>query len=30
VIGTKTSTQRIQDGDRIRVDGDTGEVTVLS
>jgi pyruvate,water dikinase len=30
VIGTKTATQRINDGDRIRVDGDKGEVTVLS
>jgi len=30
VVGTKTSTQRIKDGDRIRVDGDTGEVSVLS
>ncbi len=30
VIGTKTATLRIRDGDRIRVDGDKGEVTVLS
>ncbi len=30
VIGTKTATQRIKDGDRIRVDGNTGEVSVLS
>ena len=30
VIGTKTATQIIKDGDRIRVDGDKGEVTVLS
>jgi len=30
VIGTKTATQRIKEGDRIRVDGDKGEVTILS
>ncbi|MBL4821167.1 MAG: hypothetical protein JKY98_09305 [Gammaproteobacteria bacterium] len=30
VVGTKTATQKINEGDRIRVDGDSGEVTVLS
>ncbi len=30
VIGTKTATQKIKEGDRIRVDGDKGEVTILS
>jgi pyruvate,water dikinase len=30
VIGTKTATQKITEGDRIRVDGDKGEVMVLS
>ena len=30
VVGTKNATQKIKDGDRIRVDGDKGEVTVLS
>ena len=29
VIGTKTATQRIKEGDRIRVDGNKGEVSVL-
>jgi pyruvate,water dikinase len=29
VVGTRDATGRIRDGDRIRVDGDTGEVTVL-
>ncbi len=29
VVGTREATQRIRDGDRIRVDGDNGEVTVL-
>lgn len=30
VVGTKNATQKIKEGDRIRVDGDKGEVTVLS
>lgn len=30
VVGTKNGTLRIKDGDRIRVDGDSGEVTILS
>ena len=30
VIGTKTATQRIKEGDRIRVDGAKGEVTIVS
>ena len=30
VVGTREATERIADGDRIRVDGDAGEVTVLS
>jgi len=30
VVGTREATQRIKDGDRVRVDGDCGEVTVLS
>jgi phosphoenolpyruvate synthase/pyruvate phosphate dikinase len=30
VVGTKTATQKIKEGDRVRVDGDKGEVTVLS
>jgi pyruvate,water dikinase len=29
VVGTREGTQRIMDGARVRVDGDTGEVTVL-
>jgi len=29
VVGTREATERIADGDRIRVDGDNGEVTVL-
>ena len=29
VVGTREATGRIRDGDRIRVDGDKGEVTVL-
>lgn len=29
VVGTREATARIRDGDRIRVDGDNGEVTVL-
>jgi pyruvate,water dikinase len=29
VIGTKTATQIIKEGDRVRVDGEKGEVTVL-
>jgi pyruvate,water dikinase len=29
VVGTRDATERIADGDRIRVDGDTGEVAVL-
>ena len=29
VVGTREATQRITDGMRLRVDGDTGEVTVL-
>ena len=29
VVGTRTATQRIADGARVRVDGDKGEVTVL-
>jgi len=29
VVGTREATQRIKDGDRVRVDGDSGEVTVL-
>jgi len=30
VVGTREATGRINDGDRIRVDGDNGEVTVLT
>ena len=30
VVGTKTATQLIPDGARVRVDGDKGEVTILS
>ena len=30
VVGTREATERIRDGTRIRVDGDTGEVTVLA
>jgi pyruvate,water dikinase len=30
VVGTREATDRIADGARVRVDGDTGEVTVLS
>jgi len=29
VVGTKTASQSIKDGDRIRVNGDTGEVDIL-
>lgn len=29
VVGTREATQRIEDGARVRVDGDAGEVTVL-
>ena len=29
VVGTRDATERIADGDRVRVDGDAGEVTVL-
>lgn len=29
VVGTREATKRLQDGDRVRVDDDTGEVTVL-
>lgn len=29
VVGTKVASQRIKDGDRIRVNGDTGEVEIL-
>ena len=29
VVGTREATERIADGTRLRVDGDTGEVTVL-
>lgn len=29
VVGTREATQRIADGTRVRVNGDTGEVTVL-
>ncbi|MEO6269057.1 MAG: PEP-utilizing enzyme [Lautropia sp.] len=29
VVGTREATERIADGDRVRVDGDAGEVTVL-
>jgi len=30
VVGTKNATRKIKEGDRVRVDGDKGEVTVLS
>ena len=30
VVGTKTATQKIKEGDRIRVDGESGEVTIIS
>ena len=30
VVGTKNATRKIKDGDCVRVDGDKGEVTVLS
>jgi len=30
VIGTKTATQKIKEGDRVRVDGTKGEVSVIS
>jgi pyruvate,water dikinase len=30
VVGTRDATERIPDGSRVRVDGDAGEVTVLS
>ena len=30
VVGTREATERIQDGTRVRVDGDAGEVTVLA
>jgi phosphohistidine swiveling domain-containing protein len=30
VVGTREATERIKDGDHVRVDGDAGEVTVLS
>lgn len=30
VVGTKSATRTIKDGDRVRVDGDTGEVHVLA
>jgi len=30
VVGTKNATRKIKDGDRVRVDGDKGEVTMLS
>src|SRR4029450_8001909 len=30
VVGTRDATQRIPDGARVRVDGEAGEVTVLS
>ena len=30
VVGTRTATDRIADGTRVRVDGDAGEVTVLA
>jgi pyruvate,water dikinase len=29
VVGTRTGTERISDGQRVRVDGNAGEVTVL-
>ena len=30
VVGTRTATDRIPDGARVRVDGDAGEVTVVA
>jgi len=30
VVGTRDATERIADGDRVRVDGDVGEITVLT
>lgn len=30
VVGTREATQRIADGQRLRVDGTAGEVTVLA
>lgn len=30
VVGTRDATKRIEDGSRVRVDGDSGEVTVLT
>ena len=30
VVGTVNATQRIRTGDRIRVDGDSGQVEILS
>jgi pyruvate,water dikinase len=30
VVGTREATERIPDGARVRVDGDAGEVTILS
>jgi pyruvate,water dikinase len=30
VVGTREATRRIEDGTRVRVDGDAGEVAVLS
>lgn len=30
VVGTREATERIRDGDRVRVDGNAGEVTVLT
>jgi pyruvate,water dikinase len=29
VVGTREATERVRDGDRLRVDGDAGEVTIL-
>jgi phosphohistidine swiveling domain-containing protein len=29
VVGTRDATERIADGTRVRVDGDSGSVTVL-
>src|SRR5205085_11922115 len=29
IVGTREATAKIQDGDRVRVDGTTGEVTIL-
>jgi phosphohistidine swiveling domain-containing protein len=30
VVGTREATKVVRDGDRVRVDGSTGEVTVLA